>query len=204
MPGADTAGHILIVCEADRARSPVLAQLLRVEAERRGLGDRVRVDDAGLRATPGEPLLPSVERAVRQLGLGGLEQHRARLLVLRPEDDLDLVLTMTEQQRRELVRAESRLIHRTFTVREAVRLVSSSWWDPRWNGTPQPAVRLHRLRPLVRAARRPEDVADPAAGGRRLAVAVVDELVWCSVQIAVALWGPAPTAGRSQTSTVGR
>ena len=199
--GAQTTRHVLVVCEADRARSPVLAQLLRREAERRGLGTAVRIEDAGLRARPGEPLLPSVERVVRPLGLG-LENHRSTPLELPLQDPAELVLTMTEEQRRTVVRAQRELLDRAFTVREALRLLSSRWWDPRWEGTSYVVARLHRVRPLVRPAPTPEDVADPARGGRRLAGAVVDELSRASARLAASLWGPAGTPG--QTSTVGR
>ena len=199
--GPATTTHLLVVCEADRARSPVFARLLRREAELRGLGAVVRVYDAGLRARPGEPILPSVARAVRPFGLG-LETHRSTPLELPLQDPAELLLTMTEEQRRTLVLTQRELLPRTFTVREAVRLLSSRWWDPQWDGTPHVVVQLHRLRPLVRPARTPEDVPDPAHGGRRLAGAVVDELNRASARLAGALWGPAPAPG--QTSTVGR
>lgn len=198
---AEVLTDVLVVCEADRARSPVLAQLLRREAERRGLAGHVTIVDAGLRARPGEPLLPSVDRAVRKLGLG-LEEHRATALDLAAIGNPGLVLTMTEDQRRALVRRRPTLIERTFTVREAVRLLRSSAWDPRWEGSAEVAARLHRLRPLVAAAHDREDVPDPAIGGRRLARSVVAELQQDATRLARALWGRAPEPG--QTSTVGR
>ncbi len=199
--------EVLVVGETGRARSPVLASLLRREAERRGLAGQVSVEDAGLQAQPGEPLLPSVAKAVRPLALD-LEGHRARALASTP-DLHDLVLTMTELQRRALVRERRSRLDVTFTVREAVRLLASARWDEAWQGTPQVVAHLHRLRPLVLGASGAEDVADPATGGRRVASAVVDELRWCSVRLATALWGPLPgpdtATGRSgQTPTVGR
>ena len=199
--GPATTSHLLVVCDADRARSPVLAQLLRREAQWRGLTAQVRIEDAGLRARPGEPLLPTVERVVRGHGLG-LEDHRSTPLELPSEHLVELVLTMTEAQRRTVVRAQRELLGRTFTVREALRLLSSRWWDQQWEGTPHVVSQLHRLRPMVRPSRTPEDVPDPADGGRRLAVAVFDELGRASARLAGALWGPAPAPG--QTSTVGR
>ena len=199
--GAGTTTDVLVVCEANRARSPVLAQLLRQEVERRGLGGQVRVLDAGVRAVPGEPVLPTVARAVRSLELG-LEDHRSTLL--EPDvADPGIVLTMTEDERRALVRRRPALLDRTFTVREAVRLLGSRRWDPRWEGTPQVAAQLHRLRPLVAGPQAPEDVPDPARGGRRLAGSVVTELQRSSTRLARALWGPVPDPP-PQTSTVGR
>jgi hypothetical protein len=100
---------------------------------------------------------------------------------------------------------QPRLLDRTFTVRELLRLVSSPYWDPTWEGTPEVVHHLHHLRPLVPGARAPEDVADPATGGRRLAASVVSELRRYAPQVAAALWGPVPATVRSgQTSTVGR
>ena len=205
--GTGPVTEVLVICEANRARSPVLAQLLRQEAERRGLADQVTVTDAGLRGMTGEPLLPSVLRAVRGWGLG-LEEHRA-VLWDPGAPDPGLVLTMTEDQRHVLLRARPHLLGRTFTVKEAVRLLESPRWDTRWEGGAQLPAQLHRLRPLVPAPREREDVADPARGGRRLAAAVVAELRRCSPRIAQALWGPVTGAGRGpgtpgQTSTAGR
>lgn len=185
---AGSAREVLVVGATDRARTPVLAQLLRREAERRGLAGQVSVQEAGLEAQSGEPLLPAVVRAVRSLDLG-LEEHRARALVLE-SDRHDLILTMTEAQRRALVRERHSLLDVTFTVRESVRLLASPRWDAGWEGTAQVVAHLHRLRPLVPGASRPEDVADPATGGRRTTSAVVDELRWCSARLATALWGP--------------
>ena len=199
--GPDTTSQLLVVSAQDRARGPVLAQLLRREAAKRALEALVWIEDAGLEAQPGEPLLASVERAVRPLGLG-LEDHRARPLTLQPGDRHHLVLTMTEAHRRALVRDRRDLLARTFTVREVVRLMSSNRWEERWEGTSLLVPQLHRLRPLVPPAAGPEDVADPASGGRRLATLVVEELRWCSVRLATALWGPSD--GAAQTATVGR
>ena len=191
MTVAGSTRAVLVVSATSRGRGPVLAALLRREARQRGLEGQVTVDEAGLEARPGEPLLPSVTRAVRSLELG-LEEHRARVLASGP-DRHDVVVTMTEAQRRTLLRERRSELERTFTVREVVRLLSSARWDERWNGTSQVVAHLHRLRPLVPGASGPEDVADPRAGGRRLASAVVDELRRCSARLATALWGPLPT-----------
>jgi protein-tyrosine-phosphatase len=150
-------------------------------------------------------MLPTVVRAARDLSLS-LEDHRSQLLDPATVDP-DLVLTMTEDQRRELVRRRPQTLHHTFTVREAVRLLDSSRWDPRWEGTSELVEQLHRLRPLVPAARGPEDVPDPVNGGRRLAAAVVAELQRYAPRLAQALWGPVPRGGtgpEAQTSTAGR
>ena len=138
---------------------------------------------------------------MRPHGLG-LEDHRSTPLELPSGRLAELVLTMTEEQRRTVVRAQRELLGRTFTVREAIRLLSSRWWAPQWEGTPHVVIQLHRLRPLVRPSRTPEDVPAPANGGRRLAGAVVEELSRASARLAGSLWGPAPAPG--QTSTVGR
>ena len=169
----------------------------------RGLADQVDVDSAGLRAQPGEPLLPSVDRVVQSLGLG-LNGHRARPLELTGAERPSLVLTMTEGQRHEVLRIQPRLLDRTFTVREVVRLIASPSWDARWEGTPEVVHHLHHLRPVVARARGPEDVADPATGGRRLAASVVSELRGYAPRIGAALWGPLESRPGGQTSTVGR
>lgn len=204
-PAGSSAGpdRVLVLCTANRARSPVMAELLRREAELRGLGGHVEIDSAGLRAEPGEPLLPSVERVVKSLALD-LNAHRARPLELDSGERPGLVLTMTEAQRHTVLRLHPRLLDRTFTVRELLRLLESPQWDERWEGTPEVVHRLHHLRPLVPGASAPEDVADPATGGRRLAASVVTELRRYAPRVAAALWGPRPPARVGQTSTLGR
>ena len=205
-PAGTGAGpdRVLVLCTANRARSPVMAELLRREAEARGLAGHVEIDSAGLRAQPDDPLLPSVERVARSLGLG-LNGHRARPLELDSAARPGLVLTMTEAQRHTLLRMQPRLLDRTFTVREILRLVGSPHWDQRWEGTPEVVHHLHHVRPLVPGAKAPEDIADPATGGRRLAASVVGELRRYAPRVGTALWGPVVPLDRvGQTSTVGR
>jgi protein-tyrosine phosphatase len=204
-PAGTAAGpdHVLVICTANRARSPVMAALLRREAAVRGLDRQVTIDSAGLRAQPGEPLLPTVERVVGSLFLG-LEEHRSRPVQLDQGVRPGLVLTMTEAQRHAVLRMQPRLLDRTFTLREVLRLLASAQWDRQWEGTRDVVHHLHRLRPLVPGASSPEDVVDPATGGRRLAVSVVGELQRSAPPLASALWGPVPSAPGPQTSTVGR
>jgi protein-tyrosine-phosphatase len=204
-PAGTTAGpdHVLVLCTANRARSPVMAGLLRREAAVRGLDGQVTIDSAGLRAPVGEPLLPSVERVVKPMELG-LAEHRSRPLQLDQGVRPGLVLTMTEAHRHAVLRMQPRLLDRTFTLREVLRLLASPHWDHQWDGTRDVVHHLHRLRPVVPGASSPEDVADPATGGRRLAAAVVGELQRSAPPLAAALWGPVPSASGAQTSTVGR
>jgi protein-tyrosine phosphatase len=195
---------VLVLCTANRARSPVMAGLLRREAALRGLDRQVTIDSAGLRAPSGEPLLPTVARVVGAMSLG-LAEHRSRPFQLdqhgvRP----GLVLTMTEGQRHAVLRMQPRLLDRTFTVREVLRLLASPHWDERWEGSCEVVHHLHRLRPLVPGASAPEDVADPATGGRRLAASVVSELQRSAPRLGSALWGPVPSGTGAQTPTVGR
>jgi len=181
----------MVLCTANRARSPVMAQLLRREAALRGLDGEVCIDSAGLQAQPGEPLLPTVQRVVGSLDLG-LTEHRSRVLELDRAERPSLVLTMTEAQRHAVLRMQPRLLDRTFTVREVLRLLGSPLWDEQWDGTADVVHHLHRLRPLVPRASSPEDVADPATGGRRLAVSVVRELERSATRLAAGFWGRLP------------
>lgn len=180
-----------------------MAELLRREAAARGLAGHVEIESAGLSAHAGEPLLPSVERVVRSLGLE-LNDHRARPLGLDSGERPSLLLTMTEEQRHAVLRSHPRLLDRTFTVREVVRLLRSPYWDAQWEGSPEVVHHLHHLRPLVPRAKAPEDVADPATGGRRLAASVVSELRGYAPRMGSALWGPLPPDPDGQTWTVGR
>ncbi|MDP2315444.1 MAG: low molecular weight protein arginine phosphatase [Pseudomonadota bacterium] len=67
--------HLLFVCTANIARSPMADALARRYAEERGW--RVEVQSAGTHAMTGEPAAPNSVKAVREVG-GDLSEHRSQ------------------------------------------------------------------------------------------------------------------------------
>jgi protein-tyrosine phosphatase len=184
---------ILVVCTANRARSPAAAHLLAAEAQRRKVNGAARVVSAGLDVAEWHGMLRTMSDAMTARGLH-LEGHVASALQVDTALSSRLVVAMTEEQRRRVALLDPSLVARCFALRELVRLVSSSFWRPEWNGAwdgeRDVAGHLHAIRPLVLPARRPEDIADPREGGHRMARVVLADIVAAVESIAEPLFGP--------------
>jgi protein-tyrosine-phosphatase len=87
--------RVVFVCAGNTCRSPMAEALMRRALKARGRAD-IRVESAGLSATPGAPASRNAARAMEEMGIR-LDGHRARPLY---EADLRgaLVLTMTRGQ----------------------------------------------------------------------------------------------------------
>lgn len=95
---------ILLVCTANRCRSPLAAATLqRLLAGGDGAGG-IRVESAGTWAVAGLPATPEAVEAGRAAGLD-LSGHRARSVADLALDSYDLILTM-EAGQREALRVE--------------------------------------------------------------------------------------------------
>lgn len=191
LPGGGPVMHILVVCTANRARSPVAALILAAAAAERGAA-HVLVHSAGVAAEPGLDLLPSMRKVLLRRGMK-VPEHRARRLEAREALGSQLVITMTEEQRRAVARAGPGLVPRCYTMLELVRLVRSPHWCEEWNGRPRVVEQLHRTRALAAPPARPEDVPDPSQGGTRLARSVLDRIDRAVQSVADPLFG---TTGR--------
>lgn len=113
---------VLTVCLGNICRSPLAEQLIRARAAEAGL-DEIEVASAGLRAVVGAPMEAKPAELSRSFG-GDPSSHRGTQLDDAHADAADLVLTMTRNQRDEVVRRHPRAAQRTFTVVEFVRLLS--------------------------------------------------------------------------------
>jgi protein-tyrosine phosphatase len=167
-PQRPAAGEvdILVVCTANRCRSPLGEQLLRRELRQRApdQADTVRVASAGVRARPGLAVTADVARAAASLGVV-VDDHRARVVEREEAGAADVVLTMSARQRDLVARLAPGVIPRTFTWREFAALAALVDPPDAPLGERIPAVvaQAHRLRP--RAPRLPDpDVADPFGG----------------------------------------
>jgi len=97
----DTPLRILIVCAANRFRSPLAEHLLR----RDWAAHHVEVASAGIQAVSGQPPHPLALELAADRGLPELQMHRSRRLTPSMIRAFDLVLTMDEMQQREVLKA---------------------------------------------------------------------------------------------------
>lgn len=180
--------RILVVCSANRGRSPAATYLLQDAAAKLKPRRKVIVRSAGLSAQPGQEMLASMRDAMQTQRLP-VNEHRSRTFDIHEARRSHLVITMTEEQRRTVTRSDPTLIPKTFTLLELARLVASPQWKPEWNGTDDVVARIHRMRPHAAAPAKPEDVNDPLHGGSRMAASVLGKIDRAVQQIARPLFG---------------
>ncbi len=167
--------HISFVCTGNLCRSPVAERLASAWVGQRLTENpelaSVALSSAGTRATPGQGMALASASALRQLG-GVPEGFRSSALTPELADSADLLITMTREQRREVLRLAPRGLRRTFTLVEAADLLVRA--DLR--GLPpaplaararEVGLRLDAARAHRRSSER-DDVVDPI--GRRAAV----------------------------------
>lgn len=197
-PG-DPIAQVVVVCRANRARSPLVMAMLAAEAATRELGDaQVWVRSAGTSAVVGAPAAEGSRALARAWGLD-LDHHHAEQLTRHDVANADLVLVMTAEQRDLVRRTQPDAGDRVFTLLEFARLCA----DAR-PATPDVAVRDHVRGVVAHAAGARggdlpahDDVVDPV--GRR--ASAFDEMaalvVPAVVRTSLALFGrPAPGGAR--------
>jgi protein-tyrosine phosphatase len=151
--------HVMFVCTANRARSPLAAALLRRELARiSGRHLPVDIDSAGIHAQPGARVLAPMLEVARGYGVD-LTSHRAKTFDHSMLGSHQLVLTMTEGQRSVLARLQPQQLTRTFTLKEWVRINEARSLD--CDSLSQLVLATHRARAAVAAADEPEDIMDP-------------------------------------------
>lgn len=113
--------RVLVVCTANRYRSPAAEHLLRAAATTHQLNWSVR--SCGLQATDGEPMSTVISTFLQQRGLdsGGWRSRRlSRVLIERA----DLILAVDESQRSSLAERYPESIRQTFLLRQFGRYVA--------------------------------------------------------------------------------
>lgn len=173
--------EILVVCQANRCRSPFEAEILRLLAD-----DSVRVHSGGLMAG-GAPMPAAGVRAGELLGLD-FSAHRSRELDRSDLRGFDLILTMARAQSREIVAADAALTDRTFTIRQFGRWIQAH--------VKSPHMSLDGWLATVAAQRSPDefvgdddadDIADPIAAPVARWIDMASELTELSERVAGAL-----------------
>lgn len=162
------SAHLLVVCTANVARSPLGAAVLRTHADHRlgAASGAVVVTSAGVNARDGDRAAPGSIACARSWGID-LVDHRSRGLELDEVEDADLVLTMSTRQREAVLREIPGALDHVFTWVELVRLLRGAEvpaTDDVGERVRAAARVAHHRRPLLPAPRRDEDVADPFGG----------------------------------------
>lgn len=167
--GSDVPFTVLVVCTANRYRSPIAEHLLRAAAARRGLDWTIR--SAGTNAVPGRRMDDAVLHLLREHDVPVADWHSRRVdpeLLARA----DLILTAQQQHRRIVVGLEPPAVTRTFSLKQFARL--SAAIEP--DGTSEPVrtgAELLRRATRARAGLQPvpteaEDLADPVGRPARI------------------------------------
>lgn len=138
--------RILYVCTANQCRSPIAERLARV------LG--ASATSAGIRALNKRPMVPYAEMALAELG-GDPSNFSSRRLTSAMVSDADLILTMTQLHRDEVLQLNPHALRKTFSLGEANRLAHM--------GGVATVAGLDASRPKS-APRDDEDIADPLGG----------------------------------------
>lgn len=94
--------RILFVCTGNTCRSPMAEAILRQKLKWAGIKG-IAVSSAGLNAAEGEKMSPNAFLALKQLGIT-CYSFRSRRLTEKILSRSDLVITMTEQQKKALPR----------------------------------------------------------------------------------------------------
>lgn len=110
--------RVLTVCTGNVCRSPAAAELL---GDR--LGAEVSVASAGVRALVGSAIAPPMRRLLESVVVDRPD-FRARQLRERDLRVADLVLTLTRDQRGDVVEMWPKAVHHTFTLKEFARLLA--------------------------------------------------------------------------------
>lgn len=160
--------RIVFVCTGNLCRSPVAERLALAWARESLAGSPelagVEVLSAGTQAVAGRPMDPASASSLQRLG-GDRLDFTSRPLTPDLVADADLVLTMTREHRREVLRMTPRGLRRTFTLIEAADLLNRA--DLRGLRTMPLATRARELGRRLDAARAhratsdTDDVLDP-------------------------------------------
>jgi protein-tyrosine phosphatase len=115
---------VLLVCTGNICRSALAERLgtAYLHEVLDGRADQIRLISAGVQGVVGSAMHPDSALVLRGMG-GDPDGFVARRLADDMAIDADLILTMTRQHRRDVLRAAPRALARSFTLREAADLV---------------------------------------------------------------------------------
>jgi protein-tyrosine phosphatase len=170
--------RILFVCTGNLCRSALAEWYLRG----RGIAE-LTVASAGVHAPAGYPMDPPTAQALRELGGSGAG-HISRRLAAEQVRDADLVLTAAAAHRDEVLRLVPAALHKTFAIREFLRLAATLADTPADPADAVAAIAGQRGRVAAPTGQYADDIGDPfgypievARQRAREMTAAVDELV---------------------------
>jgi protein-tyrosine phosphatase len=179
--------RVLLVCTGNICRSPMAHGFLE-ERSRRLLGGRLRVRSAGTWARPGFEATDEAVAAAAERGVD-IANHRTTPFMPDLADWADVVITMTAEQRDEVLGAGPSAASRTFTLKELVSILGAL---PPAEEPPTRERLLARIGEADRLRREgiapgpaDEDVADPLGLGMdayRAAAWEIEELIDATVR----------------------
>lgn len=143
------ATRILFVCSGNAARSPMAAALCAALARERGRSD-VETASAGVTAREGAPVSPEAIAALAELGIE-LERRRTRRLSAKLLHTADLIVSMTTQQRDQIVRRFPTVRLRTVPLMSFVEGGDTQVADPHGGDLEAYRACLRQLRPALEA-----------------------------------------------------
>lgn len=111
--------RVLAVCTGNVARSPLVAQLLRVRLPK----DVVRVESAGVNALVGAPMATPARQIAERHDIVDARAHHARQLTAVQLREHDLVLALSREHRSEIARLHPIASRYTFTLRECADII---------------------------------------------------------------------------------
>ena len=94
--------QILFVCTGNTCRSPMAEWLFNSKVKRLGLTDNITAKSAGIFAAEGAPASEQAVQIIHEQG-GDLTQHRSQTVTPGLIEEVDLILTMTYEQKQHLL-----------------------------------------------------------------------------------------------------
>lgn len=145
---------VLFVCGGNTCRSPMAERLLRARA--RAAGVPLEVASAGLYAEEGAPASAGAREALRRRQLEA-DDHRSRPLTAELLEEADLILTMTRQQKRQILSRWPLLAGKVHVLAEFAE-------PERWQALLRREEELRKELEEVQAQLAGMDVPDPFGG----------------------------------------
>lgn len=194
--GRSDALEVLFVCTGNVNRSALAEVLLQRWADwylPSRLAGAVRVASGGLAAPVGRSMSRRAQAAAAAFGGDGAS-HRVTQLTEEAVRDADLVLVASREQIDGVLGFAPAALNRTFTIREAARIVAG--WGP---ASPpasveelrERAARVSRLR-VPQGSPEGDDIVDPEGAPDEAYERMVQEEVPALARIAAALFGLPP------------
>jgi protein-tyrosine phosphatase len=152
--------HLLVVCTANIARSPLAGAMLAASLEDHG----IEVVSAGTHARHGDPAAEPSQRMAEHRGLD-LSEHRSQPVTESLVREAGLVVTMSERHRDRCAPLAAGAGAYVFTLRELGRLLAQVDRDGLPSGVADRlgwlADQAHLARPRASPPPGPEDIHDP-------------------------------------------